>query len=338
MKKNSNTTCVKTILNTEYPPLQFTINKILPQGLFILAGSPKIGKSWLILDICTTVSSGSEIWDYRTEQNGVLYYALEDTHRRIQSRIIKMGADKKDMKNFNIKLSAPCLSKGLVEQIDHHMQEYPDTALVVIDTFEHIRNKDIVKQTLYSTDYNDIKQLRTITDKYPVTLLLVHHTRKMQDDDPLNLISGSTGISGATDGNWILEKIKRTENNAKLTISNRDTEGFCFDLKFNTNNCRWEFMGNHSSQSDKDEELAFVIDDFLSIIHNADSDVNQWIGTPTELCNELNKLAPYLDLNNRTLSKKFKNITHLLEEFEIHYELKRTRKSSEITLKRGNSR
>ena len=40
-----------TLLAQEYEPLRFAVEKILPHGIFILAGSGKIGKSWLSLDL-----------------------------------------------------------------------------------------------------------------------------------------------------------------------------------------------------------------------------------------------------------------------------------------------
>ena len=69
---------INTIRGMEHKPLQFAVNSILPHGLFILAGSPKVGKSWLVLDICIAIATGGDIWGYRAIQNGVLYYALED--------------------------------------------------------------------------------------------------------------------------------------------------------------------------------------------------------------------------------------------------------------------
>jgi len=61
-----------TLMKQEYAPLIFSINEILPQGLFILAGAPKIGKSWLILDMCHSIATGAELWGYNTTKSDVL--------------------------------------------------------------------------------------------------------------------------------------------------------------------------------------------------------------------------------------------------------------------------
>jgi len=82
------------LLKQEFEPLRFAVEKILPHGLFILAGSGKIGKSWLALDMCTTVSSGGRLWDFHAEQGEVLYLALEDNQARLQGWLNKIEAKK----------------------------------------------------------------------------------------------------------------------------------------------------------------------------------------------------------------------------------------------------
>lgn len=81
------TITASTLVKTEYPPLAFSIEKLLPQGIFILAGSGKIGKSWLFLDMCIGVATGGKLWDFNATEGEVLYLALEDTHPRLKERL-----------------------------------------------------------------------------------------------------------------------------------------------------------------------------------------------------------------------------------------------------------
>ena len=318
---------INTIRSMEHKPLQYAINSILPHGLFILAGSPKVGKSWLVLDVCIAIATGGDIWGYKANKGGVLYYALEDNWRRINDRVNHLDTENTDMSNFRVQLSAPGISNGLIEEIDRHMAKYPTTSLIIIDTFEHIRNRDTTKQTLYSADYSDIKALRQVTNRYDLTLLLVHHTRKMNDEnDPINNISGSTGLTGATDGNWVLEKVKRTENHAKLTIDNRDTESFCFDLKFNSDTCHWDYIGNNTGVDNADEDIALLVDDFLQ---------GEWKGTATELSKKLNALDKEANTSPTTLSKQLRRIDKYLQsEFSIKVSFKKSGSTKTITLQR----
>ena len=83
----------KELMQIPIEPLEFTIADILPHGLFILAGSPKVGKSWLALDMCYAVATGGEFWDYPATQGDALYLALEDNPSRLQERLAKVSSE-----------------------------------------------------------------------------------------------------------------------------------------------------------------------------------------------------------------------------------------------------
>ena len=308
--KTFSTVDAYTLLKHNFEPLQFAVDTILPHGLFILAGSSKIGKSWLSLDICRAVATGGRVWDFSSDQGEVLYLALEDNYRRLHNRLKKIGLaaiEEKDtitkeslisnsgnsqLAGFHMTTAAFGINSGLIEQIHNFMAIHPKVKLLVIDTLECIRDSALDK-SIYSCDYRDMIAMREITDKYNLTLLLIHHTRKMHDDDPLNTLSGSTGLSGAVDGVFVLQKEKRISNKAILTIANRDTDEFCFDLEFSRESCKWVFMGNHTDndskskesqedlQSAKNEWLCLLVDDFLE---------KSWTGTATELASALNDI------------------------------------------------
>ena len=317
-----------TLMEQEFEPLQFAVEKILPHGLFILAGSPKVGKSWLALDLCQAVATGGKLWDYSATPGDVLYLALEDNFNRLQNRLKRVGVDGENAANLHMAVTSHGIHDGLIAQIHDFVARFPDTNLVVIDTLEHIRNGASDK-SMYAYDYNDMNRLREITNKHKLTLLLVHHTRKASDPDPLNTISGSTGLVGAVDGVFVLDKASRIDNAARLTIANRDTEGFCFELRLDKNTCRWEFMGNYSGEDDSDEDLAILLDDFLS---------DEWSGTATELCSELKKLDDGADFNPATLTKQLKSQADLLKrEFGIEVKFERTHSNKIISLKRLKS-
>lgn len=314
-----------TLMAQEFAPLRFSVDKILPHGLFILAGSPKIGKSWLSLDLCQAVATGGKLWDYQAEQGDVLYLALEDNYHRLQNRLKQMEVEKLDISRLHMATASFGLQDGLLEQINNFVAANSGTNLIAIDTLEHIRNGEQTSN-LYACDYRDMNRLREITNRHPLTLLLIHHTRKMYDPDPLNTISGSTGLIGAVDGVFVLEKAKRTGDGAKLTIANRDTEGFCFNLRFDKEVCRWEFVGNSTEGDDDEDALICLLDDFLK---------DDWSGTATELCGELSKAGSGFDLNPSTLTKKLKSLSsQFKKEFHILIDFERTRNSRRIFLRR----
>ncbi len=310
-----------------YEPLQFCVEKILPFGLFIFAGSPKVGKSWLSLNLCQVVATGGNLWDFSSIQGDVLYLALEDRYRRLQERLKKIEAEKSDLSRLYLTTAAFGIQDGLIEQINNFMKDHAETRLIVIDTLEHIRNNGYDKN-MYSYDYRDMNRLREVTNKYDLTLLLIHHTRKMYDSDPINTISGSTGLVGAVDGVWVLEKDKRTDTEGKLTISNRDTKEFCFKLAFDTDKCLWLLTDKDGSNSKEPDNLCPIINDFLT---------DCWKGSATELCNALKKKDESFDYTPLSISKELKNKEAILmKKYGISVSFERKRDKRTVYLIRNN--
>lgn len=315
----------KTLLEKDLPPISFTIDKILPQGLFILAGSPKVGKSWLSLDMCTAVATGGKLWTFSAEQGDVLYLALEDSYNRLQTRLKNYADDNSDAINLHLCINSNTLQDGLIVQVTDFIVQHPNTRLIIIDTLQHIRTNGNEKNA-YFGDYRDMNTLREITNHHKLSLILVTHTRKMDDPDPLNTISGSTGLIGAVDGVFLLEKSKRSADEGKLTIANRDTEGYEFKLEFDKEVCRWIFVEDISGNADEhDEPLLTTIDDFLT---------DQWEGTATELCKVLSEKGTNLNLAPATLTKQLKVLNRLFKKNNIDIAFNRTRTQKTISLKR----
>lgn len=319
------TITANALMNTDYPPLAFSIEKLLPQGIFILAGSGKIGKSWLSLDMCIAVATGGKLWDFNAFEGEVLYLALEDTHPRLKERLERIQGETEGTEKLHLAISSLGITDGLIEQIKAFISANPNTKLIVIDTLERIRNSEQDK-SMYSCDYRDIGKLREALEGNTITLLLVHHTRKMYDPDPLNTLSGSTGLVGAVDGVWVLEKEKRTEGKGKLTIANRDTEGYCFKVEFEKANCRWNFLGIDDGKniSEIDEKFCRLIHSFLN---------EQWQGTATELCDLLKEMDRSTEIAPRSIAKKLESISEqLLSDYAIDFKANRSSKGKNICL------
>ena len=102
---------------------------------------------------------------------------------------------------------------GLLRQLHEFVERYPDTRLIIIDTLQKVRTTADVS---YGCDYNDLSLLKSFADQHRLTVLVIHHLRKMKDDDLLNRISGTTGIAGAADGTLVLIRSKRSESGAAL--------------------------------------------------------------------------------------------------------------------------
>ena len=226
----------ETLVSQPLTPLNFVVDTLLSQGLHILAGSPKVGKSWLALWLAVTVAKGDPVWGMGVKQGTTLYLCLEDSLTRIQSRLFQITDDAPEALHFAT--IAAGIGEGLEEQLTNFLTQHPDTSLVVIDTLQRIRNTNDSGNP-YANDYRDISVLKALADKHHIAILLIHHLRKLNDDDPMNMISGTTGISGATDSNFVLKERRRGSGEATLYCTGRDIEYRELPLVFDKASYTW---------------------------------------------------------------------------------------------------
>ena len=233
------------LMELNLPPQSFTVRGLLPQGLSILGGAPKIGKSWLMLDLCIRVAKGEPLWGMETKQGTTLYLCLEDTLRRIQHRLNCITEDVPA--NAYFATASGTLADDLEAQILQFIREHPDTVLVVIDTFQMIRGNS--NEPSYGGDYDEIQKLKRIADSQRISLLLVHHLRKQGDRDPINKLSGTTGITGAVECVFVLDKSRRREDAATLVCTGRDIEHRELELRFSKDEFVWNLMSDSAKES-----------------------------------------------------------------------------------------
>lgn len=211
----------ETLMDLKLPPTKFCVETLLPQGVSMLGGAPKIGKSWMVLDLCIRIAKGDSIWNLPTKQGTTLYLCLEDPLRRVQERLNMLTDDVPPNAYFAI--AAGTLADGLCEQIRKFVAEHPDTVLVAIDTFQIVRTGGV--DTSYANDYGEVRQMTQLADE-------------------LNKLSGTTGISGAVDAVFVLDKSKRNAQGATLICTGRDIEYREMELKLAKETCAWEMVSD----------------------------------------------------------------------------------------------
>ena len=218
MKKFDSKSC-EEIMTTVYKPIEFVVDGLIGQGVYILAGAPKIGKSWLSLDICLSIAKGKKVLGHETKCGTALYLCLEDSFERIQKRLYELTDEPTD--NLHFVIMADTIGNGLEEEIEKFKSVHVDLKIVFIDTLQKIREST---ENSYGSDYKELSVLKTLADKLEIAIVLVHHTRKCSDSDPFNMISGSTGLSGCVDGSMVLVETRRGSRMAKLYCVGRDIE------------------------------------------------------------------------------------------------------------------
>ena len=199
------------------PPI---VDGLLCAGTYLLAGAPKVGKSFLVAQLAYHVSMGLKLWDYEVRKGTVLYLALEDNYQRLQERMFRMfGVEGTDDLHFAV--YAKQIGNGLDEQLEKFLREHPDTNLIIIDTLQKVREVGGDAYS-YANDYEIVGKFKQFADKHNICLLLVHHTRKQPAGDKFEMISGTTGLLGCADGAFLLQKENRTDLSATLDIVGRD--------------------------------------------------------------------------------------------------------------------
>lgn len=262
----------ETLMNQPLQPLNFIIDTLLSQGLHILAGSPKVGKSWLALWLSVTIAKGEEVWGNKVKPGSTLYLCFEDSRLRIQNRLF----DITEYAPSNVYFCEESCSLGgeLENRIEQFVTDHPDTVLIIIDTLQMIRKP--AADNSYANDYADLTILKKLADKYSIAILLIHHLRKEKDSDPFNRISGTTGLSGAVDSSFTLVEDKRGSGKALLSCIGRDIEYREIQLSRNEDNV-WEVV------SDSFENPDVLLDDIVFLISDFMRDKPHYLGTPAEL-------------------------------------------------------
>ena len=98
------------------------------------------------------------------------------------------------------------MGKGFEQQIGNFLTAHPNVGFVIVDTLQRIRQMKTEGYS-YGGDYEVMTSLKTIADRFNITILVVHHTRKEDSDDSFNKISGTNGLLGCADGAMVLQNI-----------------------------------------------------------------------------------------------------------------------------------
>lgn len=290
------------------PPV---IDGLLYAGAYILAGAPKIGKSFLVAQLAYHVSTGQKLWNYEIRQSIVLYLALEDDYQRLQERMFRMfGVD--DTKNLFFAVAAKQLGNGLDEQLEKFVREHHGTKLIVVDTLQKIREASGEAYS-YASDYDIISKLKKFADRHGICVLIVHHTRKQPAGDSFEMISGTTGLLGCADGAFLMQKENRTSNMATLEVVGRDQADQKLHLLRDEEKLIWTLERAETElwKMPPDPILAAVAK-LVTLDHR------EWTGSPTELAEALN-----VGMAANALTKHLNiNASRLLDEHYIKYENK----------------
>ena len=299
----------ETLMDKRLPPTKFCVDTLLPQGLCILGGSPKVGKSWLVLDLCVHVAQGTPLWGLDVARGDVLYLCLEDSERRIQERLNTITDNVPDGMYFATGCTS--IESGVCDWLRDFKHQHPAITLVAIDTFQLIRTP--TPDVSYGGDYAELRVLKELADELGICLLLVHHLRKMNDKDPVNKLSGSTGISGAVDAIFVLDKNERIERLATFYASGRDIRDRKIQLELDEYTCTWNLLSDSLTMPET------TLPKELTSLYYFMTGANEFIGSNTELASYLGR-----EVNPKGLKQMMNRHRYELEDLGVFFESKRS--------------
>jgi hypothetical protein len=224
-----------------FAPVWFVLPGYIPEGVTVFAGKPKIGKSWLLFDICFASTSGRFVLGHLKPAEGdVLYLALEDSQRRLKRRLDKLCPESSWPERLSLTTEWRRADVGGLQDIEEWCNSDANPVLVVIDTLEKFRQLAKPGSSAYTTDYLAISGLHKLAHQRGIAIVVIHHVRKMEADDPFDMVSGTNGLTGAADTILVL---KRQAGKITLHARGRDIEETATACEFNKSSCRWTFIG-----------------------------------------------------------------------------------------------
>jgi AAA domain len=237
----------RDLIEEAIPPVRWVVRDLIPEGLTLLAGGVKLGKSWAALSIGLAVAAGTQVFNYfDTEQGKVLYLALEDYKRRMQGRLDRVCGDSEGPEALQIVYKCPMMP-GLLVTLNAWMEDNPDTRLIIIDTLGKVQERVKGSHNAYLTDYDAMGSIQGFALAHGIGVVAVTHTNqktKKELADPLHQVQSTTGIIGSADTVLILERT-RYSNEGTLELASRDISEGIFDVQYDAG--LWTVTGRHQS-------------------------------------------------------------------------------------------
>lgn len=241
-----------------FPEPRFIVPNLIPEGLTILAGAPKIGKSWMALGVALAVASGDAyLSGAPCDRGGVLYLALEDGHSRLQSRLSKlMLRDEVWPRSLELSTEWERLDAGGLERLKKWISRCNNPRLIVIDVLTYIRPSRPDGKNQYQADFYFLSELQMLASRTGVGILVVHHNRKaISEAEPFERVSGTFGLTGAADTTLILD---RDGKGVSLYGRGRDLAEFQKAIRLNSETMRWDDLGEATDVFRSEERKSIV--------------------------------------------------------------------------------
>lgn len=228
------------LISADFPSIDWVIPNLLPEGLTILAGRPKVGKSWAGLQIGGAVSTGGNVFGQKCKQGKVLMLVLEDGPRRLQQRIRQQGWEPSTRIVFHTDWKP--LDKGGTLDLEREISQHGYRVVIIDTLYKALSKQSNSKDDSLAT--NALIDLHNLTKKevLPAIIVLDHHTKGAgfnYADDPIDSIMGGTGKAAVADCVWGITR-NRGRKGVSLNVRGRDFEDYSLKIKLDQVSRQWQ--------------------------------------------------------------------------------------------------
>jgi len=250
----------KELVDMEFAPLEWIIPNFLTEGLCVLGGKPKQGKTLLSIGLAFSVTAGEDLNGKSSYDGGeAVYISLEDNYRLFKERIKRMdeskGLSEASQRGLHVYFEFPRFDEGGLDTLKRIIKNNSDVRLIVIDPLVNFKP---IKGNGYESDYKYLKELKGLADRHGIAILLVHHLKKSRVSDAIDGFSGSVGITGAADNLMLLKKYNA--DLSELLMIGKNIHSTSYAMKLN-DGVYWDVVGE-IEEIQKTEGLQKIYDLF----------------------------------------------------------------------------
>lgn len=270
----------KDLMEMDFPPLKWALEGWIVEGLGIVTAKPKAGKGRLMLEIAYSVALGRDLLDGSPCEKGrVLYMGLEDSLRRLRKRVDEINDSLVTAKvtrveggfhihanigkvpdGFDLTTKWPRIEEGCIEYLEKYLDDHPDTRLIIIDIFKRIAKAKKGKISTYDEEYESLQPLQELATRRRVPIYVVHHNRKAIADDPMEMVSGTFGVTAGVDSVIVIQKVTKGEiyDESKFSFFGRDIDEKELAMQFNKRTYQWSLLGDAAVHFIKEEQKVIL--------------------------------------------------------------------------------
>jgi hypothetical protein len=240
------------LLRQDFKPPEYVVEGVIPEGVTLLASPPKIGKTFLCLNVALAIATEGKALGKADVQHGrVLYVDLDGSKRGAQSRLQDMLRESEadtmeDLERFDYYSEFPRVEDedpaDALVYLRRYLDQFEDVELVIFDTLADMRPKTSGNRNMYEVDREALTPFRDLIHEHNTSAVFVHHTNKSNSGDHVRRVSGSSGLASAVDNVIIMSK-ERGQHDAELQITPREEEEVSLRLSFDPHVKTWRLEG-----------------------------------------------------------------------------------------------